>query len=469
MLSVRLFRIAHDKDPSMSSLSLLLTNLPFVDCCRLCIFDSIDATSTKEKDLLRRSGLQRRKGSASRRQRRLKGDKNDDGGTTTQYDTTVDGSCTSLKEYYGCGQDMVAICYVHDNHLHNKCVDVYSPDIWNKVPQGGDGNLYKDKYPIRNCGCCGDHEVRNNIFEEIKYPKGYNEDPYCDSITSSPSAGPTVGPTARPSSSPSSSSSPTLDPDCFYVDSWDDSTTSYDALMEFCNGFETEDDKCCQGVEACVFSSDRVAGKVSICKGSCNGINACDLNATVLSIGKYSCTGDYACSNVGFGSNSVSIGDNSCTESWACAATGAESESVAIGDNSCTGSLACAGVGLFSRRVTIGDKSCWDDNSCEFLGNGFTYVANGNPEREIVSVGDNSCRGYSSCSYLGINYAGSITVGEFNDDVAVTCDGPESCKYCIFSPCRSNKYCDCDAASIGQSLTLPVGTTECVGSEFCSA
>ena len=125
--------------------------------------------------------------------------------TVTQY------SCTDLARYYTCDIDSVAICYKHDSHYHNKCVNVEDGDIKDKVP-GVD--MYKDKYELLNCGCCPeDHTfVKDNIVEnvEVKYPKSYKEeDGYCDLISASPSKQPSAVPSTPPSAAPSTTPSTT--------------------------------------------------------------------------------------------------------------------------------------------------------------------------------------------------------------------------------------------------------------------
>ena len=75
-------------------------------------------------------------------------------------------SCTNLAEYYMCDENKIAICYVHDDHYHNVCVDMDDEDVLNKVP-GVD--LYKDKYELLNCGCCPEGDLHNNLVTEIKY------------------------------------------------------------------------------------------------------------------------------------------------------------------------------------------------------------------------------------------------------------------------------------------------------------
>ena len=134
--------------------------------------------------------------------RRLKGSKNSTPAPSisTAPSPTPGTSCTDLARYYTCDENKVAICYVHDDHYHNKCVDVDNDDILDKVP-GFD--LYKDKYELLNCGCCPEEHLHNNIVSEIKYPKSYKDDPYCDSITSAPSSVPTSTPSSAPSSAPS--------------------------------------------------------------------------------------------------------------------------------------------------------------------------------------------------------------------------------------------------------------------------
>ena len=117
-------------------------------------------------------------------------------------------SCSNLERYYQCdGPGSVAICYKHDDHYHNKCLDDYNDDdIFNKVP-GVD--LYKDKYELVTCGCCPEEHVHNNVIEEIKYPKSYKKDPYCDRITPTPTLGPSTSPSTAPSESPSTAPSET--------------------------------------------------------------------------------------------------------------------------------------------------------------------------------------------------------------------------------------------------------------------
>ena len=147
--------------------------------------------------------------------RQLKGSKKDNTDATEESAVVAEDSCTYLAEYYTCDIDKVAICYVHDDHYHNKCVDIEHEDIWNKVPMQ---DMYKDKYTLLNCGCCPEEHVNNahnNIFvTEIKYPKSYKDDPYCDSITAAPSTMPTIAPTAGPTESISAqpSSGPTVAP-----------------------------------------------------------------------------------------------------------------------------------------------------------------------------------------------------------------------------------------------------------------
>ena len=102
-------------------------------------------------------------------------------------------SCDAQASLFQCKLDHIAICYQHGNHRHNKCVPI-DKDIKGKVP-GAD--MYKDKYPLVNCGCCKD-----NILGKIKYPKDYEKDPYCDYLTPGPTSGPTSGPTAGPTGSP---------------------------------------------------------------------------------------------------------------------------------------------------------------------------------------------------------------------------------------------------------------------------
>ena len=102
-------------------------------------------------------------------------------------------SCDAQASLSQCKQGHIAICYQHGNHHHNECVPI-DKDIKGKVP-GAD--MYKDKYPLVNCGCCKD-----NILGKIKYPKDYEKDPYCDYLTPGPTSGPTSGPTAGPTGSP---------------------------------------------------------------------------------------------------------------------------------------------------------------------------------------------------------------------------------------------------------------------------
>ena len=110
-------------------------------------------------------------------------------------------SCSYQSKYFECdGPGTVAICYQHDDHYHNKCVDASHEDIYNKVP-GVD--LYNEKYDLLNCGCCptdvpADLIIQDNImvedtteYVEVKYPKSYDKDPYCDAITDVPSSAPT--------------------------------------------------------------------------------------------------------------------------------------------------------------------------------------------------------------------------------------------------------------------------------------
>ena len=128
------------------------------------------------------------------KQRGLKGTAKSSGSTPAPV---KDGSCTSKAENFECdGPGTVAICYEHDDHYHNKCVDFDHEDIFNKVP-GQD--LYKDKYPLTKCGCC-DETILNNIFTEVKYPKSYDKDLYCEKFPPTMTPTTSVAPSATPRS-----------------------------------------------------------------------------------------------------------------------------------------------------------------------------------------------------------------------------------------------------------------------------
>ena len=129
---------------------------------------------------------------AAVRGRQLKGTKKSKKTTTSdppeEDEHNVD-SCSYQSKNFECdGPGTVAICYKHDDHYHNKCVDATHEDIYNKVPGSGeDNNLYKDKYELLNCGCCptdvpADMVIRDNImvtdatdgeYIEVKYPKSF--------------------------------------------------------------------------------------------------------------------------------------------------------------------------------------------------------------------------------------------------------------------------------------------------------
>ena len=169
---------------------------------------------------------------AAVRGRQLKGTKKSKKTTTSdppeEDEHNVD-SCSYQSKNFECdGPGTVAICYKHDDHYHNKCVDATHEDIYNKVPGSGkDNNLYKDKYELLNCGCCptdvpADMVIRDNImvtdatdgeYIEVKYPKSYDKDTYCDSISPVPTAVPSAKPSAVPSAAPTPTSpAPTVTP-----------------------------------------------------------------------------------------------------------------------------------------------------------------------------------------------------------------------------------------------------------------
>ena len=140
--------------------------------------------------------------------------------SSSNHPTSFVQSCTSIANYFMCDDEKIAICYKHNAHYHNACVKMYDDDILNKVP-GVD--LYKDKYELLNCGCCPeDHLIsHNNILEEfveVKWPKSYKNDPYCDYITEGPSIAPSreptksASPSAVPSFHPSKSIQPSISP-----------------------------------------------------------------------------------------------------------------------------------------------------------------------------------------------------------------------------------------------------------------
>ena len=124
-------------------------------------------------------------------------------------------SCTYQKDYYRCAVDHVAICFQHGDHVHNACVKDDDNDIYNKVP-GVD--TYKGNQ-LLSCGCCDDVDkiLHNNAWmtpDDIKYPKSYKKDQYCDRITPRPSTSPSATPSAEPSAVPSAvpSSVPSAEP-----------------------------------------------------------------------------------------------------------------------------------------------------------------------------------------------------------------------------------------------------------------
>ena len=129
---------------------------------------------------------------------------NDEPPTYPPSPTSAPGpSCTDLAQFYACDTDSIAICYRHDDHYHNKCVPI-DDDIIGVVPQVGS---YKDKYPLINCGCCEENPIHNDVQVDVKFPKSYKNDPYCDDITGAPSSAPSPGPSSSPSKSPSTSPS----------------------------------------------------------------------------------------------------------------------------------------------------------------------------------------------------------------------------------------------------------------------
>ena len=147
-------------------------------------------------------------------------------------DTEDPSSCSAQVSLYECDDDHVAICYKHDSHYHNKCVKVDDQDIFGRIPGV---HMYKDKYDLVNCGCCPEEHLHNNVIDNIKFPKSYKNDPYCDRITDSP--------TSSPSSMPSMS--PTSVCETFTASQFHDGVS----VEAFCNSFD-DGDKCCTEDEA---------------------------------------------------------------------------------------------------------------------------------------------------------------------------------------------------------------------------
>ena len=402
--------------------------------------------------------------SLSPSRRRLKSSKKTTSGTVE----VQENSCTASASEYACDEDSIAICYWHDDHYHNKCVPMDDSDIYNKIP-GVD--FYKDKYPLVSCGCCSLHAegmaISDNVIAEVKYPKSYDKDPYCDRFTAVPSTMPsqlpTGVPTAVPSASPTSptvtpttSQFPTLTPSSLPsvapCTTFETGATAND-VYNFCSQFEPGQQCCSElgtltGVDD-VENTCNIEGNTfkefTICKESCIGKRACDDIASqrtsleTIEVGIGACYGDYACWGIGQNSEKdnlkVSIGTGSCREmdsiaitgDYLCSGIGTHSrnlESVTIQEYACIGVYSCREIGIRSGvQVTIGKNSCTGGTrSCAEVGYYGTTIS-------IGGIAGRSCEGPLACNGLGKHstFTGTIQVSDGECTSASTVDCTSTC------------------------------------------
>ena len=156
----------------------------------------------------------------------------------------------------------------------------------------------------RRCFCPINAEKRppkrgevNDVFEsqagnilQAALLKQLNESP------PSPTTLPSTLPSTLSSPSPSSKAS---DGRC--LDFTYDGQGNFQDLYDFCNAFPNEEDRCCQGTDACFFLYAEVGATIRICRGSCRGDYACEslwVEGSGSVIEEYSCQGESACQNV---------------------------------------------------------------------------------------------------------------------------------------------------------------------------
>ena len=240
----------------------------------------------------------------------------------------------------------------------------------------------------------------------------------------------------------------------------------YDELYSYCDSHYALDDKCCSddlapiGVVKTRTEGNNVCSgwladqAVTICKGSCVGLNAClgSQFQSGSSVGEYACrdgTGN-SCQNIRSpvpGGSLVTINNNACQGYYACGDI--EGEIVTIGEFSCVGYTVCEGIASAiavdddtENSVVIGSRSCLGEDSCNGLGlvsstiliGSDACVSNDEAEQECcaceligadnatsITIGNSACDGDLSCTYVGQETATDVFIGE------MACRGSGTC------------------------------------------
>ena len=224
-------------------------------------------------------------------------------------------------------------------------------------------------------------------------------------------------------------------------------------IESFCSQFDDED-KCCTDINGIVnvttvCSTIVGAEHVQLCKGACQGDNACngigrDSSSLSLEFGINACQGSQACKAIALsaettiltildeacqgytsacygiglaasGDFSLDIGLKACSDSYACmfVSSGAVNPVVRISEDACIGEVSCRNVGnMRSASTIVKQGSCKGENACYDLGN---YQATS------IDIGKNSCIGTHACLELGLSSLG-IDIGQD------ACVGTDSCK-----------------------------------------
>lgn len=285
---------------------------------------------------------------------------------------------------------------------------------------------------------------------------------------------------------------PPSDPDCF--------SGTADEVYALCNyGAD-----CCgdgTGVSGSSCLNWGSSTSITVCKGSCMGLNACNGLHQDTYIGMNSCIGDAACFELGLSATGVSLVlEGSCMGSTACKNVGQKAASNSIGPQSCNGDRAFDGVGLVSTGtisikensmngyeagwdvantatgdVTIGPNSCTCGNDQETGGCcwGLVYDIH---SLETLTVGNASCNGHNACYNFGnyANKATSISIGDFS------CNEREACFELGFlashaksfdigdNSCNGEESCYYLGRSPGYIESVTIGTNACTYEHACS-
>ena len=201
---------------------------------------------------------------------------------------------------------------------------------------------------------------------------------------------------------------PSNDPDCVYMYGGYDAVAVEDFCTSLSNG-----DKCCTSDTAGTTYSSSVCGSnwdsvpfIKICRGACQGIDACvgiglsSSNLQSVQIGENGCQGDFSCNYLaGLNGERISVGDESCQSLNACRGAGFYNVTdFTIGTNSCTGGDGvCYDIGVWGTfTITMGNDSCFGTNSCRVTGRRSNYITMG----DNVCVGTDGGSGHS-CYLLG--------------------------------------------------------------------